>query len=101
VLLAPVSLNIVCFRYTDRSGTLDDAATDHLNAELVADLHESGLAVPSTTTVGGRTAIRVALVNHRTTAADLDVLLDAVLRLGARRCCPRLAESTFLVETAP
>lgn len=108
VLLAPVSLNIVCFRYIDRSGALDDAATDHLNAELVADLHESGLAVPSTTTLGGRTAIRVALVNHRTEAADLDLLLDAVLRLGAQRCrlaatqrLPQSADPVPSFETAP
>ena len=96
-LLAPVTLNIVCFRYLGPPGAhrLDAAATDHLNAELVADLHESGLAVPSTTTLGGRTAIRVALVNHRTEAADLDVLLDAVLRLGAQRC------PAFPFETAP
>jgi glutamate/tyrosine decarboxylase-like PLP-dependent enzyme len=102
-LLAPVTLNIVCFRCIGLPSAhgLDAAATDQLNAELVADLHESGLAVPSTTTVGGRTAIRVALVNHRTTAADLDVLLDAVLRLGARRCRPCPTESALLVETAP
>ena len=94
-LLAPVSLNIVCFRYLDpvRDGQRDEAATDRFNAELVADLHESGLAVPSTTTVAGRTAIRVALVNHRTEARDLDRLLDAVLALGAdraARCADRI-----------
>jgi aromatic-L-amino-acid/L-tryptophan decarboxylase len=96
-LLAPVTLNIVCFRYRDPTGALDAAATDRLNAELVADLHESGLAVPSTTTLGGRTAIRVALVNHRTDAADLDVLLDAVLRLGAQR----LPDPVLSCEAAP
>ena len=41
-LLAPVSLNIVCFRYRG-----DDP--DRLNAKIVADLHESGIAAPSTT----------------------------------------------------
>jgi len=104
-LLVPVALNIVCFRYIDRSGTLDASATDRLNAELVADLHESGLAVPSTTTIGGCTAIRVALVNHRTVAADLDVLLDAVLRLGDRRvrltAITRLPDPAFPFETTP
>ncbi|WP_338413706.1 pyridoxal-dependent decarboxylase [uncultured Sphaerotilus sp.] len=104
-LLAPVALNIVCFRYIDRSGALEASATDRLNAELVADLHESGLAVPSTTTIGGCTAIRVALVNHRTVAADLDVLLDAVLRLGDRRvrltAITRLPDPAFPFETTP
>jgi aromatic-L-amino-acid decarboxylase len=80
-LLAPVALNIVCFRHRS-------ADPDRDNAEIVADLHESGIAVPSTTTVGGHTAIRVAIVNHRTVASDVDALLEAVLRFGARRCRP-------------
>jgi aromatic-L-amino-acid decarboxylase len=77
-LLAPATLNIVCFRYRS-------ADPDRDNAEIVADLHESGIAAPSTTTVDGHAAIRVAIVNHRTEAADVDALLDAVLRLGAAR----------------
>jgi glutamate/tyrosine decarboxylase-like PLP-dependent enzyme len=69
--LAPVPLNIVCFRVRD----LDDAA----NAALVADLHEDGSFAPSTTRIGGRTAIRAAIVNHRTRADDVDGLVDAIL----------------------
>ena len=53
--------------------------------ELVADLHESGVAAPSTTTIGGRTAVRVALVNHRTVEADLDLLLEALHHFGRLR----------------
>ena len=75
-LLAPVSLNIVCFRYRG-----DDA--EGLNARIVADLHESGIAAPSTTTIGGRLAIRAAIVNHRTEPRDIDALLKAVLKFGA------------------
>jgi aromatic-L-amino-acid/L-tryptophan decarboxylase len=74
-LLAPVQLNIVCFRIRG-----EDA--DALNARIVADLHESGIAAPSTTTIGGRLAIRCAIVNHRTEERDIDALLDAVLALG-------------------
>ena len=73
-LLAPARLNIVCFRY--RAG---DAA----NAQIVVDLHEAGIAAPSTTTVNGKLAIRCAFVNHRTRMRDVDAMLDAVLRLGA------------------
>ncbi len=75
-LLAPVSLNIVCFRYRG-----DEA--DRLNARIVVDLHESGVAAPSTTTIGGRLAIRVAIFNHRTEPRDIDALLKAVLKFGA------------------
>jgi glutamate/tyrosine decarboxylase-like PLP-dependent enzyme len=75
-LLAPVALNIVCFRYA-----CDDA--DRVNRAIVADLQEAGAVAPSLTTVDGKTAIRAALFNHRTDARDLDALLSGVLALGA------------------
>jgi aromatic-L-amino-acid decarboxylase len=79
-LLAPVTLNIVCFRYR-----CDDAVSDAVNLEIAADLQESGVAAPSTTTVDGRVAIRAAIVNHRTRAEDVDALVEAVLARGALR----------------
>jgi glutamate/tyrosine decarboxylase-like PLP-dependent enzyme len=78
-LLAPVALNIVCFRHRC------DGDVDSFNAALVADVQESGIAAPSATTVRGKLAIRVAIVNHRSSRDDLDALLDAVLALGAAR----------------
>ncbi len=75
-LLAPVSLNIVCFRYRGKDA-------DELNSRIVADLHESGIAAPSTTIVGDRLAIRAAIVNHRTEPRDIDAMLKAVLKFGA------------------
>jgi glutamate/tyrosine decarboxylase-like PLP-dependent enzyme len=75
-LLAPVALNIVCFRHRG-----DDA--DRLNAKIVADLHESGIAAPSSTTLCGRLAIRAAIVNHRTEPCDIDAMVKAILRFGA------------------
>jgi glutamate/tyrosine decarboxylase-like PLP-dependent enzyme len=83
-LLAPVPLNIVCFGYR-----ADDA--DHLNAEIVADLHEAGRVAPSLTTVNGRTAIRAAIVNHRTAPEDIDALVRSVLTLGRARRALRAA----------
>ena len=79
-LLAPVSLNIVCFRFV---GPLrDEAMLDACNADIVAALQSEGIAAPSTTRIGGRLAIRVCLVNHRTTTADLDLLVLEVVRVG-------------------
>ena len=75
-LLAPVNLNIVCFRYR---------ADDAVNREIVADIQESGVAAPSSTTLGGKFAIRAAIVNHRTEEADIDALVAAVLDFGERR----------------
>nr|WP_301273210.1 pyridoxal-dependent decarboxylase [Acetobacter okinawensis] len=73
-LLAPVTLNVVCFRVA----TPEVEDLDWLNGELVKDLQVSGIVAPSTTRIGGVLAIRVALVNHRTTEADVTILLDAL-----------------------
>jgi len=75
-LLAPVELNIVCFRY--RAG--DDA--HRVNARIVADLHEAGEVAPSTTVIDGRLAIRAAIVNHRTGRAEIDTLIQRILDAG-------------------
>ncbi len=69
-LMAPVALNIVCFRYR-----CDNA--DAINAEIVVDLHESGIAVPSVSKFHGHTVIRAAIVNHRATESGIDALLNA------------------------
>lgn len=76
-LLAPVNLNIVCFRYR-----ASDQDLDVLNRDIVFELHESGIAAPSTTKVHGQLAIRAAIVNHRTGKQDIDQMLDAALRFG-------------------
>ncbi len=77
-LMAPVQLNIVCFRYR-----ADDA--DRINGEIVVDIQESGIAAPSTTLLDGQLAIRAAIVNHRTDVGDIDALISAVLDFGAQR----------------
>jgi aromatic-L-amino-acid/L-tryptophan decarboxylase len=77
-LLAPVQLNIVCYRYR-----ADDANV--LNDAVVADIQESGVAAPSTTVLNGQLAIRAAIVNHRTDTCNVDALIAAVLEFGARR----------------
>jgi aromatic-L-amino-acid decarboxylase len=83
-LLAPVELNIVCFRY--RYGNATDAAAENalnqLNRQIVIALQEAGVVAPSTTMIAGRLAIRAAIVNHRTTQADIETLVEAVLATG-------------------
>jgi glutamate/tyrosine decarboxylase-like PLP-dependent enzyme len=80
-LLAPAPLNVACFRYAPTS-RLDDARLDAVNEEILLRLQEQGIAVPSGTRLGGRYAIRVANVNHRSRDADFDALIDAVLEIG-------------------
>jgi aromatic-L-amino-acid/L-tryptophan decarboxylase len=91
-LLAPVNLNIVCFRYRT-----EDA--NKLNAEIVVDIQESGIAAPSTTMLDGRLAIRAAIVNHRTETCDLDALIAAVLEFGDRRAAD--SDAPLNIEAPP
>ena len=80
-LLAPVALNIVCFRHRGTAG-MSDAKLDRFNADLAVAIQESGKAAPSTTLVNGRLAIRAAIVNHRTGRAEIDTLVDTALELA-------------------
>jgi aromatic-L-amino-acid/L-tryptophan decarboxylase len=79
--LAPVDLNIVCFRYRGTAAT-DDPVLDALNRELLMRLQERGHAVPSSTVLAGRFALRVCLANHRTRDEDLEFLVAKSLELG-------------------
>jgi glutamate/tyrosine decarboxylase-like PLP-dependent enzyme len=92
-LMAPVELNIVCFRFRtetsskesskqDGSGTEDPERSNRINDEIVIRLQESGIVAPSTTRIRGRLAIRAAIVNHRTSRAEIDALVDNTLALG-------------------
>ncbi len=92
-LLAPVELNIVCFRYRADN-------PDRVNRDIVIDIQESGIAAPSTTQIDGQLAIRAAIVNHRTDVCDIDALLTAVMAFGAQRTrCD--AGPILQVETSP
>lgn len=77
---ADVPLNIVCFRYV--APNLDAAALNALNTELLYRLHESGVAVTSYATINGNYCLRMANVNHRSTFADFDLLVETVVALG-------------------
>jgi aromatic-L-amino-acid decarboxylase len=80
-LLAPVELNVVCFRYNP--GLSDESNLDRMNEEILIRIQESGVAVPSGTRVSGHFAIRVAVTNHRSTRADFRLLVNHVLKLGS------------------
>jgi glutamate/tyrosine decarboxylase-like PLP-dependent enzyme len=62
-----------------------EADLDALNAGIAVELQERGIAVPSTTWVDGRLALRVNVMNHRTTSADLAQTIAAVERAALER----------------
>jgi glutamate/tyrosine decarboxylase-like PLP-dependent enzyme len=77
--LTPTTLNIVCFAC--RSDDADPEVIKALNVEIMLRLQEEGIAVLSDTTIAGHHCLRVAITNHRTRRADLDVLVREVVRL--------------------
>jgi glutamate/tyrosine decarboxylase-like PLP-dependent enzyme len=79
--LAPVGCDVVCLRYAPAS--VPSERLDEVNAEVVLRLHESGVAIVSDTVLDGSLAVRVAISNHRTRDADLDLFLETLLELGA------------------
>ena len=76
-LRAAVPLNIVCF-------ALKTGWPEQANEAVVIDLQERGAAAPSMTRLSGRPVIRAAIVNHRTTKADIDDFVVALRDAAAR-----------------
>ncbi|MGZ6134465.1 MAG: pyridoxal phosphate-dependent decarboxylase family protein [Myxococcaceae bacterium] len=80
--LAPVSLSAVCFRHRG-DGTRPDAELDRWNQDLLLRVVRRGRVFLSNATVHGRFALRACLVNHRSTEADVDAVVDEVLAAAA------------------
>jgi glutamate/tyrosine decarboxylase-like PLP-dependent enzyme len=85
-LAAPVTLNVVCFRYV-RAG-LDDGALDELNKRIEVELQEQGIAVPSGTTIKGKYVLRAINTNHRSRREDFCALVREVSRIGKEQVVP-------------
>jgi len=79
-LTAPAPLNLLCFRY--KGNLSDEEKLNSLNKELLFQLHESGVALPSYTILKGKYSLRVANTNHRTIREDFKILTDKVVELG-------------------
>jgi len=77
---APVSLNIVCFRFNP--GGMSETDLNRLNHELMIQIHESGVAIPTYTTLYGRYLLRVCVTNHRSKKEDFDLFVNLVLQIG-------------------
>jgi hypothetical protein len=80
--LAEVPLNVVCFRYYP-AGRAEPELND-VNRRLSEALLDDGRVFAGGTVYGGRVALRPAISNWRTTAADLDLLVEVVRELGAK-----------------
>ncbi|WP_406318439.1 pyridoxal-dependent decarboxylase [Streptosporangium sp. NBC_01639] len=82
-LLAPVRLCVVCFRY--RPPGVPEEELNELNRRIGEELLADGRVYAGTTTYRGMTALRPAILNWRTTEADIDLLASVVREIAARR----------------
>jgi glutamate/tyrosine decarboxylase-like PLP-dependent enzyme len=80
--LAEVPLNVVCFRYHPDGRA--EPELDDVNRRVSEALLDDGRVFAGGTVYGGRVALRPAISNWRTTAADLDLLVEVVRELGAK-----------------
>jgi len=77
-LMAPLQLSAVCFRYRGK-GKLSDDELNRLNPAILKRLVERGRVYLSNASLRGRFCLRACVVNHRTTDADIDSVVDEVL----------------------
>jgi glutamate/tyrosine decarboxylase-like PLP-dependent enzyme len=79
-VLCPARLSIVCFRLAPAGWSAAD--TDTLNLALIDAVRASGRAFLSSTRLRGRVAIRFCFINWRTSAGDVDAVVELLGELG-------------------
>ena len=85
-LMVPVELSICCFRYVPRD--LRDAGADEyldrLNERLMAAVQNDGRVYFSNAVLHDRFVLRCCIVNFRTEAEEMELLLDVAAEHAAR-----------------
>jgi aromatic-L-amino-acid decarboxylase len=81
-LCRPV-LQMYCFRFAPRGGKrMYDAELNSLNQRIVDEAQLTGKVFLMTTSIRGKTALRLSVTNHRTTRKDIKLTLDLLRRIG-------------------
>ena len=85
-ILSRRQLSIVCFRYVPACLTVqnedDERHLDEINLRLIDAVRATGRAFLSSTRLRGRVAIRFCFVNWRTTAEDVEEVVELLRGLG-------------------
>jgi glutamate/tyrosine decarboxylase-like PLP-dependent enzyme len=77
-ILAGVELSTVCFRYKGEAACSEDKLNS-MNAAILARVNARGRVYLSNASLRGKFALRACIVNHRTTEADLQAVVDEVM----------------------
>jgi aromatic-L-amino-acid/L-tryptophan decarboxylase len=86
-LLSAASLGVVTYRFRPpdgETGSVSEAALEELNRTIQDRIVESGEAMISSTRLRGRYALRLCILGTRTRWGDVEAVLAAVEREGAR-----------------
>jgi glutamate/tyrosine decarboxylase-like PLP-dependent enzyme len=84
-IMAPTVLSITCFRYVPvdlPDGDGRDEYLDLLNGRIMTELQLGGHVFPSNAVLRGRFSLRACIVNFRTEAEEMDLLLDLAAEAG-------------------
>jgi glutamate/tyrosine decarboxylase-like PLP-dependent enzyme len=96
-LMAAPSLSIVCFQAIP-SG---EESVDDFNQAIQERIVSEGTAMISSTRITGRFALRFCILNHRTTRADVDAVLDRIVMLTAAPVAVRGSSESAPASPAP
>ncbi len=100
-LCAPVGLSIACFRFVppglpaDLDADAREAYLSALNQRIMTGIQLDGRVFCSNAILEGRFTLRVCIVNFRTEADEMDLVLDVAAELGTqldREMRPSLVE---------
>ena len=81
-MLAPVPLSAVCFRFVPAALSLGEAELNALNVKILKRVQLGGRVYISNATIHESFALRACIVNHRTTRADVEAVVDEVVKVG-------------------
>jgi len=77
-LLARGDLSAVCFRFIGTGSSSDDDL-NRRNTDILKRVVQRGRVYLSNATLGGKFCLRACIVNHRTTAVDVESVIPEVL----------------------
>ncbi len=86
-LMTPVKLSICCFRYAPAALQGDEEALDRLNERIMTAIHSDGRVYCSNAVLDGRFCLRACIVNFRTEAEHVRLLLEVAAEHGEPGWC--------------
>ena len=78
------SLSIVCFRVNPADAGLGESTLEEINRKVLAQVFWDDTAFMSSTSLRGKFSLRLCIVNHNTTWADVRATLEAAERFGTQ-----------------